>query len=161
MFQFPFEGDRELELPIVEEKGDWIRVPFQGRIEVRVKENRFRLKDAVAEIVGRRWTVDTSQMVRREMKNRRRTTTDTNVSVGPASPRSNASGNLQRNLSSNLSPTLSSSSTTQIGMPGGVTELPAALSALVTSDTKSLPPYPRSESGTPTVISRSSSDGRF
>jgi hypothetical protein len=138
-------------VPIIEDKGDWIRIPFSGRIECRVKENRFTLKDAVAEIVGRRWTLDNSQIVKRDMTGKRRTTTDMSSIVGPQSPASPGSDSLQRNQSS---------STTAIGMPGGVTELPAALSALVTHDSKTLPPYPHSEVDGSTVISGSSSDIR-
>jgi len=152
---FPFERDREVELPIVEDKGDWVRVPFSGRLEVRVKENRFTMKDAVAEIVGRRWTADNAQLVRREMMARRATTTSEmgpNQAVSPMTDSpvvgsGSGSASLQRNQSTGAS---------QIGLPGGMSELPAALSALTMSDSKSLPPYPHSEVGTPTVISGSS-----
>ncbi len=151
IIQFPFDVDRDVELPIVEDKGDWIRVPFSGRIEVRTKENRFKLKESVIEVISRRWTVDNSQLVRRDMLAKRTTDigSDFNLGQSPASPVSHASGSLSRNQTGNST----------IGMPGGMSELPAALSGLVvSSDTKSLPPYPGSV-GTPTERTGSSVAG--
>ncbi|KAJ9613582.1 hypothetical protein H2200_003524 [Cladophialophora chaetospira] len=146
---FPFEDDRGLELPIVEDKGDWIRVPFSGRIEVRTKENRYTLKEAVIEIVSRRWTVDNSQLVKRELMSNRRSQSRTATATGPVSPISSPSETLLRSQSTGQS----QSSQSHIGLPGGMSELPAALSGLVVHDTKSLPPYPGSVAG-------SSVDGR-
>ncbi|EXJ63378.1 uncharacterized protein A1O5_11427 [Cladophialophora psammophila CBS 110553] len=50
MFAAPQESGSDAEPSVVEDKSDWTRVPFAGRIEVRVKENKFSLKEAVAEI---------------------------------------------------------------------------------------------------------------
>ncbi|KIW64532.1 hypothetical protein, variant [Phialophora macrospora] len=144
---FTAHGDKEVELPVVEDKGQWIRLPFSGRIEVRVKENKFSLKDAVIEIVGRRWTIDNSQLVKREMLARK--TVEVGSDTGPTSPMSNASESLERSQSVNMP---------QIGLPGGMSELPAALSGLAMTDSRSLPPYPHSATGTSTV-SGSSIDG--
>ncbi|EXJ56067.1 hypothetical protein A1O7_08998 [Cladophialophora yegresii CBS 114405] len=127
-------------VPVVEDKGEWIRVPFSGRIEVRVKENKFSMKDAVIEIVNRRWTIDNSQLVKREILAARKAVDPVGSdTAGPVSPMSNASGGLQ------------STGTPQIGLPGGMSELPAALSGLVMTDSRSLPPYPHSATGTSTV----------
>ncbi|OCT45328.1 hypothetical protein CLCR_06035 [Cladophialophora carrionii] len=144
---FSSDRNREVEIPVVADKGEWIRVPFSGRIEVRVKENKFSMKDAVIEIVSRRWTIDNSQLVKREIVARK--PVEPGSDTGPVSPMSNASGSLQMTQST---------STPQIGLPGGVSELPAALSGLIMTDSKSLPPYPHSATGTSTV-SGSSIDG--
>ncbi|KIY04026.1 uncharacterized protein Z520_00718 [Fonsecaea multimorphosa CBS 102226] len=120
------------ELPVVEDKVNWTRVPFAGRMEVRVKENRFSLKDAVAEIVSRRVTSDNSILLKRDL-------TPRTYSMPFASP--------------------ASTSTTQLGIiPTNVSELPAAISA-ASGDIKSLAPYVSSVNVTPTVTSGSSVDG--
>jgi hypothetical protein len=148
--QLRFDPERESDTPMGEDKGSWIRVPFAGRLEVRVKENRFTLKDAFAEIVSRRWTVDNSQLVKRQMTERRgtqisRTQTqpvspllDELPASGSALGSAGASATMLRNQSTGES---------QIGLPGGMSELPAALSALTTQDSKSPPAYPHSEVG--------------
>ncbi|KIW90924.1 uncharacterized protein Z519_08707 [Cladophialophora bantiana CBS 173.52] len=139
MFAATQEGGSDAELPVVEDKSDWTRVPFAGRIEVRVKENKFSLKEAVAEIVSRRVTSDNSMLIKRDLMSR----TNSMPLVSPGeSP-------LAR---------LHSTSTSQIGLPTNVSELPAAISA-PSGDTKSLPPYRSSATGTPTVTSGSSVDG--
>jgi len=45
---------------------NWIKVPVSGKLEVKVTENRFTLKDAVAIITARTMTSDTSQLVARD-----------------------------------------------------------------------------------------------
>lgn len=47
---------------------DWTKVPVSGRIEVKIKENRFSLKDAIAQITSRTMTSDASQLVKRESR---------------------------------------------------------------------------------------------
>ncbi|KEF53347.1 uncharacterized protein A1O9_10322, partial [Exophiala aquamarina CBS 119918] len=47
---------------------DWIKVPVSGRLEVKVTENKFTLKDAVAIITARAMTSDTSQLVARDLQ---------------------------------------------------------------------------------------------
>lgn len=143
MKQLPAEVDKEVELPVVEDKGEWIRVPFSGRIEVRVKENKFTLKEAVIEVVGRRWTVDHSHMVKRGMMLR---ANSTSAMLGPVSPESR----------SPVTSLQAVPSVSQVALPGGVSELPAPATAVVL-DNKSLPSY--HEGATPTVTSGSSVDG--
>ncbi|OAG42824.1 hypothetical protein AYO21_02775 [Fonsecaea monophora] len=137
MFASP-EGS-EAELPVVEDKSTWTRIPFSGRMEVRVKENKFSLKEAVAEIVSRRVTSDNSALVKRDLMAR------TN-SMPIASPSESPLARLQ------------STSTSQLNFPSNVSELPAVIST-IPGDTKSLPPYHSSIRETPTVTSGSSVDG--
>ena len=132
-----FEGVRFL---FLEGDSDWTRIPISGRLEVRIKENRFSLKEAVAEIASRKMTSDDSQLVRRDLT--RPSMTAISLVESPVS-------NLQH-------------STSQIALPG-VPELPAVASTL--TDNKSLPPYNSPEplkgfvTGTPTVTTGSSVDG--
>ncbi|OQU97447.1 hypothetical protein CLAIMM_03378 [Cladophialophora immunda] len=129
----------DAELPVVEDRSNWTRVPFSGRMDVRVKENKFSLKEAVAEIVSRRVTSDNSVLVKRDLMAR------TN-SMPFGSPAESPLARLQ------------STSTSQVGLPANVSELPAVISTPL-GDTKSLPAYPSSATGTPTVTSGSSVDG--
>ncbi|KAK6384619.1 hypothetical protein LTS17_002182 [Exophiala oligosperma] len=121
---------------------DWTRIPLSGRIEVKVKENRFKLKDAVAQISSRRMTSDASQLVKRDLS---RTATTTTLPMSPA-----------HTSSVDLQP-----STSQLVL-ANVPELPAANNT--PSDTKSPPSYRKSQSSkdgptrTPTVTSGSSVD---
>ncbi|KIX08652.1 uncharacterized protein Z518_03309 [Rhinocladiella mackenziei CBS 650.93] len=141
-----FEGIRFM---FLDGDSDWTRVPFSGRIEVRIKENRFTLKDAVVEVVTRRMTSDTGQLVSRDLQQQRpqRRTS----SSSPISPIESPMGTLRR-------------STSKIAIPA-VSELPAVTTSLM--ETKSLPSYQSSELlkgaaiGTPTVISGSSGDGEL
>ncbi|KAL6248270.1 hypothetical protein RBB50_004525 [Rhinocladiella similis] len=121
---------------------DWTRIPLSGRIEVKVKENRFTLKDAVAQISSRRMTSDASQLVKRDLSRSATTTTM------PASPVQTPSFDLQP-------------STSQLVL-GSVPELPATHN--ISADNKSPPSYRKSQSKqdgptqTPTVTSGSSAD---
>ena len=146
-----FPEDREDELPIVEDKGDWIRVPFSGRIEVRVKENRFTLKESIIEVVARRLTEDKSALVKRDLALRRADSTMSALNLGPVSPLSE-----DQRLSAAALQSSRSLGASQIGLPqGGASELPAMVATL-TGDSKGLPPY---RSTTPTVASGSSVTG--
>jgi hypothetical protein len=142
-----FEGVRHMFFPVdepsdptSEEKGEWIRTPFAGRIEVKVKENRFQFKDPVIEIISRKWTVDNSALVKRDMMRRSMTAasksnvnlpvTPSMTNLGPASPVSpqesvSVSDRIERHDTGN----------SQIGI-GGLTELPAAISSLAVHDGK-------------------------
>lgn len=119
---------------------DWTRIPLSGRIEVRVKENRFSLKDAIAQIASRRMTSDASQLVRKEMWR---------TASMPLSPAETQSLGLQPSHS-------------QLALPN-VSELPTA-HTLSSMDNKPLLGYQKSQSskdastGTPTVTSGSSVD---
>jgi hypothetical protein len=118
---------------------DWTRIPLSGRIEVRVKENRFSLKDAIAQISSRRMTSDTSQLMRKEMWR----------ASMPLSPAELSSLGLQP-------------SNSQLAQPK-VSELPTART-LSSKDNEPLPDYRKSQSSkdvstrTPTVTSGSSVD---
>ncbi|OAP62821.1 hypothetical protein AYL99_02048 [Fonsecaea erecta] len=131
MFGGALQDGSDAELPVMDEKINWTRVPFAGRMEVRVKENRFSLKEAVAEIVSRRVTSDNSVLIKRDLAAR-------SNSMPFASP--------------------ASMSTTHLGLPSNVSELPGVISA-GPGDIKALVPYVSSVRGTPTVTSGSSVDG--
>ncbi|KIW20967.1 hypothetical protein PV08_01546 [Exophiala spinifera] len=117
---------------------DWTRVPLSGRIEVKVKENRFTLKDAVAQISSRRMTSDASQLVKKDLS---RTATTKTVPLSPAQ-----------------TPSLDLQPSTSNLVLGSVSELPAAHN--VSTEIKSPPSYRKSQSskGEPTVTSGSSLD---
>ncbi|KAK5553745.1 hypothetical protein LTR46_008291 [Exophiala xenobiotica] len=118
---------------------DWTRIPLSGRIEVRVKENKFSLKDAIAQISSRRMTSDTSQLMRKEMWR----------ASMPLSPAEMSTPGLRP-------------SNSQLAQPK-VSELPAART-LSSIDNEPLPDYRKSQSSkdastrTPTVTSGSSVD---
>ena len=142
-------GDRQVESRMLEDEGQWIRIPFSGRLEVRVKENRFRLKEAVIEVVSRRTVEDKSALVKRDMMMLRRA--GSTLTLGPASPRSeglSSDSTLQQHQTGSVS---------QVALPpAGVNELPAMVSASRLADNRSLPPYQSSGTRTPTVTSEGS-----
>jgi len=137
----------------LEGDADWTKVPISGRIEVRIKDSRFSLKDAVAQIATRRLTSDTSHLVKRELTPQRSASTPLSPVQTPAD-----------------STTAYSTSQTALPVAGvGVSELPASISTAGMNDTKSLPPYtapypapdpvkggPSTGTGTPTLTSGSS-----
>lgn len=131
-----FESVRFL---LVKGSTDWIKVPVSGRLEVKVSENRFTLKDAVAIITARAMTSDTSQLVARELQK---------------SPRSPVTPAEFPDLAANQS-------TTKVEVPS-VPELPAAVA--VPQEEKPLPglrPANSTTTGvtrTPTVTSGSSAE---
>jgi len=142
--QMSSPGEPEPDTPMSDDRdrGDWTRVPFSGRLEVRVKENRFRLKDAVIEVVSRRTVEDKSALVKKDMLLRNAQITMN--SMGPVSPLS------EGRLSEPMLHRYQTASTSQVGLPPvGATELPAA-SATIPADNRSLPPYQSTGTRTPT-----------
>ncbi len=111
---------------------DWTKVPIAGRIEVRIKDNRFSLKDAVAQIATRRLTSDTSHLVKKEFT----------LSSSPISPAQTAADSIGQSSAFHQS---TSNSQTALPPPpplgNNVKELPASISTFGMNDTKSLPPY--------------------
>ena len=115
---------------------DYIRVPVAGRIEVKITENRFKMKDAVASITARNMTHDQTQLARRGLVK----SPSVSTALNPADL-----GDMKFNYS-----------TSQVDVPR-VPELPAPISP--PAEEKPLPVYRNfgSSSGgvtrTPTVTS--------
>ncbi|EXJ78833.1 hypothetical protein A1O1_09235 [Capronia coronata CBS 617.96] len=121
---------------VVNGDSDWRRIPISGRLEVRIKDNMFSLRDAVAEIVSRRMTSDTSQLLRKDLSR---------TSSTPLSPAESPMSIVGR-------------STSQSALTGsGATELPGISTTSI--DNRTLPPYQSPTAGTPTFASGSSTDG--
>ncbi|KAI1608193.1 hypothetical protein EDD37DRAFT_185542 [Exophiala viscosa] len=140
---------------LMEGDSDWTKVPISGRIEVKIKENRFKMKDAIAQITSRRMTSDASQLVRRGVQ--RMSTMPLSPAETPFSPRETPSSPAAETSSSNSQP-----STSRYNFPSA-SELPAIRTTSHKAD-ETLPAYnsPSKDvdisNGSPTLMSGSSSE---
>ncbi|KIV87829.1 hypothetical protein PV11_03349 [Exophiala sideris] len=139
---------------LMEGDSDWTKVPISGRIEVKIKENRFKMKDAIAQITSRRMTSDASQLVRRDVQ--RLSSMPLSPAETPFSPRETPLSPAETPSSTSQPPT------TRYNFPSA-SELPAIHTTSQKPD-DTLPAYnsPSRDvdtiNGSPTFVSGSSSE---
>ena len=142
---------------MMEGDSDWTKVPISGRIEVKIKENRFKMKDAIAQITSRRMTSDASQLVRRGVQRMSTMPLSPAETPLPFSPRETPLSPAADTSSSTSQP-----STSRYNFPSA-SELPALHTASHKPD-ETLPAYNSPSQDvdiikqSPTLISGSSSE---